>query len=327
MQLDYQDDYEIFDNFQLTLVGNTAGISEEDQANYTFNLETTNEPQTVETQDEEGMQIIDIITNTFDYTLTYLNLETRETITAETGYLSFENSLESAFSGVTSDYYVHKEGYDSFMPIKLDFNDEAGIYSDFNIVFNDILDSDSIIYFDNTNQWQFLVLTSLVESHPDIFDDEVNMKIYCSVHNLKTDEYNDKLLYEDNVTCEYVTDVSKAYGLYIRELGFDEYNPMLSFSYVYLDDNEIFSNFSCVIETYTGNRYEYTLGYIESVYVMNGYIQLDEHENYATLLEELKTNGACNIYLKYDEYDASKDETTTKEVLSSENIIIEVFSA
>lgn len=132
--LNYQDDFDYFSDFTLTLRDTTTNQT---KVKY---LQKTPEPQTVDAREQEYNEdsgeyeyTIDILDHTVIYSLTYVDNSENMTITAiDSEQLpSFTNSLTTSFNGLVSDWKLVEDTTNTghfFLPLKLDYIDEKKIY-------------------------------------------------------------------------------------------------------------------------------------------------------------------------------------------------------
>ena len=136
--VDYQDDYYYFSNFILTINDIDNGNSKE------FPIDNPEETQTMYADEREepvtsdSGYLIDIVAHDLTYNLSWTSWrngeEETETLFEEAQPLSFENSLHHSFNGFESsfDFFTEEEGSYK-IPFKLDYIDEANVYSNFTI--------------------------------------------------------------------------------------------------------------------------------------------------------------------------------------------------
>lgn len=153
--LNYQDDFNYFDNFIMTVRDVTSG-------NETIiNLNKTTDPQTISFNDNrynedtgEYEYDIDILNHTVIYTLSYYDssVDLTANVVEDEPLPSFTNSLSTTFNGIASNWQlVEDPNYEDhyFIPMKLDYVDEKGIYGylEINMYIGD--DQVGIIEFQN----------------------------------------------------------------------------------------------------------------------------------------------------------------------------------
>lgn len=132
--LNYQDDFDYFEDFQMTVRDVSTNNST------LINLRKTTEPQTVAFSDQHYNEDsgsfeydIDILEHTVIYTLSYRDSSVDLTVNAaeDEPLPDFTNSLNTEFTGIISNWQLvedpNYEGY-YYIPMKLDYIDEKGIY-------------------------------------------------------------------------------------------------------------------------------------------------------------------------------------------------------
>lgn len=219
VQVDYQDDYSYFSNFVLTINdlnnNNTKQYAidnpEEVQTIYADELE---EPITA-----DSSYVIDIVSHNLTYNLSWTTWENGQEETAtlfeEAQPLSFENSLHSEFYGFDSSFDFFTEEAGSYrLPYRLNYIDEAHIYSNFTI---DIqysengsigVDEAGQISFEEEiaqNNWTygyFQSYSSSDETITSILDVESYLVVYAYVLDARTGETSEDSveLYREKVT-------------------------------------------------------------------------------------------------------------------------------
>lgn len=219
VQVDYQDDYSYFSNFVLTINdlnnNNTKQYAidnpEEVQTIYADELE---EPITA-----DSSYVIDIVSHNLTYNLSWTTWENGEeeiaTLFEEAQPLSFENSLHSEFYGFDSSFDFFTEEAGSYrLPYRLNYIDEAHIYSNFTI---DIqysengsigVDEAGQISFEEEiaqNNWTygyFQSYSSSDETITSILDVESYLVVYAYVLDMRTGETSEDSveLYREKVT-------------------------------------------------------------------------------------------------------------------------------
>lgn len=137
--LNYQDDFDYFSDFTLTL---RDTVTNQSTVKY---LQKTTDPQTINVGEQQYNEdsgeyeyTIDILDHTVVYSLTYADNSVNMTITAvDNDQLpTFTNSLTTNFNGLVSDWkLVQNPSYPEmyYLPIKLDYIDEKRIYGSMEI--------------------------------------------------------------------------------------------------------------------------------------------------------------------------------------------------
>ncbi|MCR4910956.1 MAG: hypothetical protein K5925_00300 [Bacilli bacterium] len=319
LALDFQDDFDRFDQFKITL---TTIVDEDDPTGApadpveaTFALEKTTENQTVSVLDSDDEPIFDLALNKFTYSLTYLDVEERKTVEAETGTVDFESSLTSTINGIISDFDLYESAgsIDVFTPLRIDMDDQAQVYNSFRLSIDD--EEGTQVYLMNDNRWQWVDFALYVDNHESV--DELvngtkNVKIYANIYNPKSGEEEESLVYDENVNFTLGQgNVMKGIRLSQNVI---EADGNLSVSLIYVANTVTYTNLKCIFEI-GEKRYSYDFEAPSNVFTDVTYIYLSSNESYEEMKALLKENP-CNIYLQYDEVG---ETTETKEILSASN--------
>ena len=154
--LNYQDDYGYFDDFVMTVRDTETNIET------IVNLNKTTEPQSVSFNDQrinedtgETEYDIDIIDHVVIYTLTYYDSSVNLTheLVKDESLPAFANSLNTEFYGLVSSWkLVPDQNYADhyYLPMKLDYIDEKGIYGYMEI--NMYIDEDVVGHIEFQNE-------------------------------------------------------------------------------------------------------------------------------------------------------------------------------
>ena len=153
--LNYQDDFDYFEDFQMTVRDTTTNNST------LINLTKTTEPQTVSFSDQRYNEDsgnyeydIDIINHTVIYTLSYFDSSENMTVNIVDNdpLPTFTNSLNTEFTNIISNWQLVEDANYAghyYIPMKLNYLDEKGIYGymEINMYIGD--DQVGIIEFQN----------------------------------------------------------------------------------------------------------------------------------------------------------------------------------
>lgn len=185
--LNYQDDFDYFEDFQMTVRDTTTNNST------LINLRKTTEPQTVSFSDQRYNEDtgnfeydIDIINHTVIYTLSYFDSSENMTVNiVENDPLpTFTNSLNTEFTSIISNWQLVEDANYAghyYIPMKLNYIDEKGIYGYMEINMYIGSDQVGIIEFQNevvpeVGEWiAGSVSTSL--SLEDLLSHEITFKV------------------------------------------------------------------------------------------------------------------------------------------------------
>ena len=263
--LDYQDDFDYFSDFMLTIYDDTKKES------VVFSLDKTKDVQTfaVDEKNDAGSiyesYVVDIVADDLTYSFTYRNEgELVEYILDEE--LVFENSNPSTFSGVESPYIfledvASSDGY--YVPMRLIMDDTMEIYNGLSIEL--LLDDVAIgaftmnveVYDDSWNYAYFTTYDS--QTIDDILSSNgvAKIRVTGNVYDERTHStLTDTVLYEEEITLQG-ENVDELYGVKLDGvimLGSHETSIMPVFSGDPL-------NVPCeiIFETQTGKTYTYDL--------------------------------------------------------------------
>ena len=219
VKLDYQDDYYYFSNFILTINDLDNGNSKDYQIDNPEEVQTIYADELEEPVTADSGYYIDIVSHSLTYNLSWTTWESgeEETVTLfdEAKPLSFNNSLHSEFYGVESSFDFFTEEEASYrLPYRLNYIDEAHIYSNFTI---DIrysengsigVDEAGQISYDEEiaqNNWTygyFQSYSSSDETITSILDVESYLVVYAYVLDVRTGETSEDSveLYRQKVT-------------------------------------------------------------------------------------------------------------------------------
>ena len=315
VQLDYSDfSGERFDNFKLTLMSKGENpdlyYEVEGQTNdhsQTFVLEKTTETQTLVVED---LNVIDIVRDTFNYVFTYEDQGIE--IQQEAGEIEFENSLNSNFIGVDLDGKVVQPvgTTDTFMPIRLNYIDEAQMYSSFSITFNG--EEEYTCYLHDTNTYQHAPISSFIAAHENdevsIFGQTLTYEIKAYVFNPKELEQEEEtVLYSGTIELEIANAYTNVYGLYIESFTLFTYNYYINVAPVFLDTDNVLNleSFVMIIEEADGTRFSFAIDPLSNIYADYYMVSLEENED---LINYLSSGNPVDIYLDYTYGDSTNDE-------------------
>ena len=147
IELDFDDDYGYFDNFELQVWDDTNG------GWVTRSLSKTTDPQTVvidEFDEEDYKYPVDIVEGDLTYNLVYTSAETGDPATQyffdQPQPLSFTNSLKSEFYGLETSYDFTTNEYDECrLPFRFDCVNDAEYFSAPELYFTPVNDEEEIL--------------------------------------------------------------------------------------------------------------------------------------------------------------------------------------
>ena len=219
VQVDYQDDYHYFSDFVLTINDLDNNNSKDYQIDNPEEVQTIFADEMEEPVTADSGYYIDIVSHSLTYNLRWTSWEKGEeetkTLFSEAQPLSFNNSLHSEFYGVESSFDFFTEEAGSYrLPYRLNYIDEAHIYSNFTI---DIqysengsigVDEAGQISFEEEiaqNNWTygyFQSYSSSDETITSILDVESYLVVYAYVLDVRTGETSENSveLYREKVT-------------------------------------------------------------------------------------------------------------------------------
>lgn len=301
IQVDYQDDYYYFSNFVLTINdldnNNTKQYAidnpEEVQTIYADELE---EPITA-----DSSYFIDIVSHNLTYNLSWTTWENGQEETAtlfeEAQPLSFENSLHSEFYGFDSSFDFFTEEAGSYrLPYRLNYIDEAHIYSNFtiDIQYDETGDvsAGQISYEEEVakNNWTygyFQSYSSSDETISEIIGVESYLTVYASVLDVRTGETSEDLveIYREKVTFTLDQEVGVlGISLYDTITAGDYAVEMRAVAFSGRDTN--YTDCLFIMELSDGTTYTYDFGIGESASVVllnpnNGTFDTEQFEQLA----------------------------------------------
>ena len=295
--LNYQDDFDYFEDFQMTLRDTTTNNST------LINLRKTTEPQTVSFSDQHYNEDsgsfeydIDILEHTVIYTLSYFDSSENLTVNiVENDPLpDFTNSLNTEFTSIISNWQlVEDANYAGHycIPMKLNYIDEKGIYGymEINMYIGD--DQVGIIEFQNevvpeVGEWiAGSVSTSL--SLEDLLSHEITFKVegqimYEKNNNQTVDDHG--LIYS---TTQTLTVANNPEVLAVTSDGYVIGSDTYFYAFFSGQPGE-FTNTTITIVT-AENEYTYNVtltGIGDTIYV-NLTETIDGDIDYDTLVSEL----------------------------------------
>ena len=162
VQLDFQDDLNVFTDFEFIITDQDTGETQE------FTLSHTTDTQTLFCDDitsydgDEPIYRIDIVKNLLSYSFRYFDKRINDYVVIESGEeFRFENSVPSVFSGIESpfDFTPESGSSDSYLlPIKFNYDNAGGAFSGFTVRFRkDSLDAGELRFEGETltEDWQY----------------------------------------------------------------------------------------------------------------------------------------------------------------------------
>ena len=295
--LNYQDDFNYFDDFVMTVRDVTTN-------NETIvNLSKTTEPQTVSFNDQrynedtgEYEYDIDIVNHTVIYTLTYYDssVDLTYNVVEDEPLPAFTNSLDTEFNGIVSNWQlVEDPNYAGhyYIPMKLDYVDEKGIYGylEINMYIGD--DQVGMIEFQNEvvptrGDWIAGSVSSSLST-----DDLTGNAITFKVEGQLMDEKNPNVTTDDHTTIYTTTQtLTMANNPEVLAVTTDGYvtGSDTYFAAYFSGQPGEFTNTTITIVT-TENEYTYNVtltGIGDTIYV-NLTETIDGDIDYDTLVSEL----------------------------------------
>lgn len=296
--LNYQDDFNYFDNFVMTVRDVTTN-------NETIvNLSKTTEPQTVSFNDQrynedtgEYEYDIDIINHTVIYTLSYYDssVDLTYNVVEQEALPAFTNSLNTEFNGIVSNWQLVEDPQYAghyYVPMKLDYVDEKGIYGYLEInMYNSNNQQVGVVEFQNevvpeVGQW---IAGSLSTSLS--VDELTGSAITFKVEGQLMDEKNPNVTTDDHTTIYTTTQtLTMANNPEVLAVTTDGYvtGSDTYFAAYFSGQPTEFTNTTITIVT-TDNEYTYNVtltGIGDSIYV-NLTETIDGDIDYDTLVSEL----------------------------------------
>ena len=304
--LDYEDGLDHFSDFEITLEqidensGETAGTA-------TLPLLKTTQTQTVDVSNEED---INIWNGTFNITIDYTDNRTGQTVQGFiANSVSFSNSLSSSFDGLDSDWIPLVDNSDGsyYLPIRLDFVNDAEQYTEFRMVI-DYYD-DWPIALDITTDWQYADMTSFITENGSVYGNNADIQIFADVYDYATEDISEELVYDTNIDFG-TTATSKMYGAHIIRNTLYSSNETVSFKLIMSDDSGNFSNFKLVFNA--GNdTYSFPFTINGSIYTTAISVDISSKTDLITYLG----SNACDVYIEY--FDSNENNTLLMNIASN----------
>ena len=307
VRLDYIDELGVLSDFTLVLTDKSDSTRTQ-----TFILDKKPEVQTLQVdEDPTSGYVLDLLHGEFTYELSYQYDGT--TVVYERGDASFENVMTSTFTGITSDYIFPQSK--SLLPLKLDYDDGGGIYSNPRLVVKDEEGNDcGEVTLTLTNDYQYAdfstttVASDLTKSY--------DLSVTVDVFDIKTETTTSSELYTTSTTFSSPT-TSKFYGIYVEEFRIIDMDTF-RFIPIYINGNNNITDTKLVIETSDSERYIFDMSLpSEEGYETDISMSSSENENfdYDVFLEKL--SNPVKIYVRY-----SDDFVQDKEMSCYEDVII-----
>ena len=293
VQLAYQDDFDRFDNFSLTIKDATTDNER------VVALEKTTAPQEITIADSEwdsnqGRTVypIDILSDEILFSLSYTDSRNGTVNPISEQPVTFTNSLHTTFTGIECSYeLIYNDsiygGYYT-LPIKLVYNDEAGIYGapmNINLIINDeiigqLAFANEVI--DPVGDWMYTDLSTEL-SIEEILNSTVTISVVCQIMDEITGENvveTDYEVYSEDVTFT-VANESKIYAVLVEE---NIYGSTGYITPLYNGEGTDFTNCQLIIETASGETYTYNVDLssgetsinVEFTEPNEGYLSTDE---------------------------------------------------
>lgn len=311
--LDYQDDFDMFSDFELTI------YDTETKESSTFQLEKSNLMQQITIDEKTGDDyIVDIINHDLTYTFTYVN-DGNSVTYREYEPLYFANSNPSTFTGIESPYIFVKDSVSSeyIVPLRFVFNDVMEIYNDFTVEL--YLDEEKVGYIDYLAEelktdWMYGTLTTIEGYSLDSIlssNGQTKVKVIGSVYDERTHgDLSEEVLFEENIQMSK-EEIDEVYGVKLDQvILLGSYETYITPIYVGAS-----SNIECdiIFEAKSGNTYTYILSF--DSYTQPCLISMDNLKEGTfdedTFLEDF--SGPVKVSLKYctltyPEYDGTSSD-------------------
>lgn len=209
VQLDYQDDFELYSDFKFML--SSEMVTADGPLTLTYDLAKTTEPQDIQLDSNSSFNLSLV----YDYSFTYV--ENGETKTIESGSLQFEDNsgAESKFNQFIFDKTANF--INRTFEVQLDFVDDFNVYDNFVLSMFRTYEQEGMTIIDDMSvdiplQKTTDVQTVDLDGYEVMLSDSYRYKLTCNYYNELT------VLDEGNVT---FTDTSGAVTEF-RELIFDK---------------------------------------------------------------------------------------------------------
>ena len=277
LELDYQDDYEVFSDFQFII------NDLETKQSKVFTLEKTTEIQTITVEEYttndgtgETEYLVDIVSHNLTFTFQYFDERIGDYVVVhDEESLTFTNSLQSTFDHIDCEFDLMQdlEYPDIYLlPFRLVFDDAQQIYENFTIT---IVDGDGelwarVFYSEEgivlANSWLYGEVNTM-EGHTieDIaynFSDDLHLVVTVDVHNDRNyEEYEEVVMVQEEAHFT-IDEIQKVYGMELREevtMG----NYEVNFKPIYSGESSLYEECFFVVETYLGHKYKYECSFNE----------------------------------------------------------------
>lgn len=291
--LNYTDDFNRFDNFEITLEDENDGTMD------VFSLTKTTSAQIVDVSDSP----INIWNGTFTINITY-QINGEETMDAyeDTG-VTFSNGNAPSFNSIDSDWGLIADDFNGqdiyyYLPIRLDFDDPAGEYGEMYMEINEY--NDWPIYLDITTEWQYIDLTDWINENG--MPGSVSLEIFSEMMDYSVGDLSAVSIYTYSTTISS-TATAKIYSMTMVSESIYATRPTVEIKIVMSDPTgTTFSNFELVIIA-DNVTYTFTISMSGNIYTQSIGVDLSTEPD---LIDVLRTNS-CDIYLSY--YDANEQDT------------------
>lgn len=323
VRLDYEDDFGIFDTFELTIKDSTNG------GTATRTLRTTKDAQLVTINDTDSRDTgsgtewyypVDIVNGNLTYNLTYMEYsdagqETRQLYSTDQP-LSFDNSLQSEFHGLESSFdFTGTVGEELNLAFRYDVINTAELISNLQFL---IVDSEgetlAQIFYANEvvrSEWQLGSL-DLINIGIDELTNGTKYRVVISgiLQDERTEDVDDQHIFYDEEHAFTLNSVTEIYGISLYEyVTAGDYQAGLELFYG--GDPEMFSDVELIFE---GNNATYTYDLsvdrypsVSVLYPKEGTLTEDEFEGFLN-------EGPIDVYVRYRKADSSSQTGYSEQI-------------
>ncbi|MCR5185449.1 MAG: hypothetical protein K6C32_05195 [Bacilli bacterium] len=300
--MNFSDEFDEFTNFLLT-ISSDDGTS--DPITAEISLSHTTETLEINAM-EYGLDITTGQTFTYQFSYSYNNNQ----IEYVSGEITFINSLDSNFNGLNTDYKVYQVNEEQYyLPVQLDYVDNADIYWSFHLLING--DENNEIILENTTGYQFVDVTNFMESigKESAFGLNIEYYDYATKESVTENFWSetatmtlseDPIVYGARLTNQESTYESATIGLVPA---------------IYDPEGTTFTNYKIYLTTLTDNEtYEFDIDLSEFENLFDAFVEIPlyQHENFETLRAQLEDEDCrVNIVMEYTDTRTSESANIT----------------
>ena len=315
VHLDYEDDFDIFDDFVLIINDTTNGGTVSRQLDKT----TEDQPITIDEMDTrddgyggtEYYYPVDIVNGTITYNLTYMSYTSDDQeshqLYATDQEWSFNNSLESDLYGIESPFdFTGTSGEEINLAFRYDVINTAELISNLQFLINDSEGNTlAQIYYANetvNNEWQLGSLDLIDTTIEELTDGtKYSVVIKGCLKDERTDDMDEEHEFINELHSFTFNSTVDIYGIRLYDsVVAGDYNAGLELFYG--GDPEMFSDVELVLE---GNQATYTYEMEVAKYPSINMLYPKETSFTEDEFEEFLNDGPVDVYIRYRKSDSS----------------------